>query len=92
MTAGGATGRAGPDRLTVLRQLRQPRPEPRIDVFVDHFGRRLDMGIGVVYAQPVLHHAPSSMTCCLLYTPASRCAETPDDISPKMLDHGRQIA
>jgi hypothetical protein len=32
------------------------------------------------------------MTCCLLYTPASRCAETPDEVTPKMLDRGRQIA
>jgi hypothetical protein len=32
------------------------------------------------------------MTSCLLYTPASRCAETPDEVTPKMLDRGRQIA
>src|SRR5207248_3751833 len=59
MPAGRAAGIAGPDRYAICRQVREASAEPRIDVFFKYLGRRLDMRIGVIYAQPVLHNAPS---------------------------------
>src|SRR5689334_4443521 len=77
VTAGRAARRSGADRDAIGRQLIEARAEPRIDIFVDDFGRWLDMGIGVIDPQPVLHHAPSLYACCVLYTPGRGRAETP---------------
>src|SRR3954452_5484005 len=71
-----AAGTAWADRHPISRQLRQPRAKPRIDVFLQHLGRGFDMGIGVVYAQPVLHYPPSLLLYGLLYTPLKRGAGT----------------
>ena len=69
MAAGCSAGFAGPDRLAVLRQFGKARPEAGIDVGVEDFRGRLDMRVGVEYAQPVFHHAPPSFVGDL-YTPA----------------------
>ena len=58
VAAGRSAGCAGSDRLAVLRQFGKARAEARIDVGVEDFRGRLDMGIGIEYAQPVFHHAP----------------------------------
>ena len=92
VAAGRAAGRPGADRHPVRRQLVETRAKARIDVFVEHLGGRLDMGVGIKYAQPVLHHAPPSMAYCVLYTPRRGCAETPPAALRKMLDRKRQIA
>ncbi len=69
VAAGGAAGIVRSDRHAVCGQVGETAAEPRIDVFFEHLGRRFDMGIGVVYAQPILHHSPSLTFVFVLYTP-----------------------
>src|SRR5207302_5371093 len=52
MAAGRPAGRPGSDRLPVWRQLGKARAKPGIDISVEDFGCRLDMGVGIEYAQP----------------------------------------
>ncbi len=87
-----AAGRPLPYREPIGRKLVETRPEPGIDIFFEYLGGRLDMGVGVIYAQPVLHYAPPSMACRVLYTPGRSYAETPPAALRKMLDPKRQIA
>src|SRR5271156_1555075 len=55
--------------LTIGRQLSEARPKTRIDVQLQHLGGRVDMSIGIVNPEAVLHaDSPSS---CLLRTPQS---------------------
>jgi len=66
---GRAARRAGADRHAVLRQLGQAIAKPRIEIFVDHLGRRLDMSVGIPDLEPVFHHPLSrSSLCDDLYT------------------------
>jgi hypothetical protein len=58
MAAGRSAGCAGSDRLAILRQFGKARPEAGIDVGVEDFRRRLNVGVGIEYAQPVFHCAP----------------------------------
>ena len=90
MPAGRAAGIAGPDRHAVGRQVGEPGAEPRVDVFFEDLGRRLDMRVGVIYAQPILHNAPShNPLLSSLYTRA-RDAGTPrtpgENARPHALD------
>src|SRR5205085_11581296 len=81
--------RPGPNREPIGRELVKARAEPGIDVVVDDLGGRLDRRVGVIYAQPVLHHAPSlNRPLCSLYT-GQGCAERPLRTLPKTLDPNR---
>src|SRR5271169_894185 len=44
--------------LTVRRQFGEPRPKARIDVSLQNLRGGIDMSIGIVNAQAVLHAAP----------------------------------
>src|SRR5215203_3213803 len=47
----------GANRHPIGREIGEARAKARIDIFVENLGGRLDMRIGVEYAQPVLHPA-----------------------------------
>ncbi len=83
--AGRAAGCAVPHRLAILRQLGKTRAEAGIDVAVDHFRGRFDMGVGIVYPQPVLHRVPPSLALFSIHPAAPRWPR-------KMLDPGLRIA
>jgi hypothetical protein len=89
MAARRPAGCAGSDRLLVLRQFGKARAKPGIDVFVEDFRCRLDMGVGIEYAQPFSHHPPS-------LTGSSPISIHPrgigENAAPKMLDQAPQIA
>src|SRR3954447_6099341 len=48
---------AGANRHPIGRQIGEARSKTRIDIFVENLGGRLDMRIGIEYAQPVFHPA-----------------------------------
>jgi hypothetical protein len=92
VAAGRAAGRSSADRHPVRRELLKARAKTRIDIFVDDLGGGLDMGIGVIDPESILHHASSQDALAFLYTPERRGAETPPARLRKMLDPRRQIA
>ena len=53
--AGAAAFFARLDRYLEGRQLRQARAEGRIDIFVEHLGAGVDVGVDIVDAKAVLH-------------------------------------
>ena len=53
--ADAAVDAARLDRNTVGRQIVEPLAKARIDVFLQHIGARVDMGVGVVDAKAFLH-------------------------------------
>ncbi len=48
---------APPDRCLVRRQFRQPRAEAGIDIFVEHLGAGIDVGVDIVDAESAFHAA-----------------------------------
>jgi len=43
------------DGTAIRRQIVEPPPEIRVDVFLQHIGARVDMRIGVIDTEAVLH-------------------------------------
>src|SRR6516225_2894295 len=55
--AADACDRSLSDRQAVSLELGKTRPKARVDIFVQHLCGRIDVSIGIVHAEAVLHAA-----------------------------------